>query len=118
MARNRQSSPQKSYSAPPPAVKAPPPVVRTVAPPPQVSNIGSGSTFMSSMAGSVAGSYIGNKLFSNSSAPQETAPANKSFPESGLKSSIFNNTQKCIEDNPYDYNKCKFYIDELLKNDR
>lgn len=63
--------------------------------PQQKSN--TGSTFVSSMAGSVAGTFIGNKLFENYN-----------------KSNIQDETKKCLEANPSDYNQCKKYIDEMV----
>ncbi len=60
----------------------------------------SGSTFVSSMAGSIAGTYIGNKILHNSS--------------DNYNDTIKLETKKCLETNQYDYNQCKKYIDEMV----
>jgi hypothetical protein len=108
MGRNRQSTTSKSYSAPPPVPVSSTKTVHIHNTSPSV-----GSSFMSSMGGSLVGSYIGNKLFGSQN---QNLSSNQGQQENNYKQNIYYETKKCLENNPFDYNQCKSYIDDLVNS--
>lgn len=120
MGRNRQSAQpsssklsnsSRSYSAPPPAIKNTY-IHNTPSPTSMPMSSGVGSSFIGSMTGSLAGSYLGNKLFNNHNstpAQEQSAPV-----QAPRQSDVYYNAKKCLENNPFDYNQCKTYIDEMM----
>jgi predicted lipid-binding transport protein (Tim44 family) len=105
MTRNRSSSTSKTKSTasthlPVPAQKLQPPapkIMQTHAP----TQNSFASSMAGSMAGFLAGNYIANKMFGSNNTQEDNS---------------FLKLKKCIEENPNDYNMCKYYIDNICEN--
>lgn len=114
MARNRISSRPKSkssYSSTPVKHSNPQPSQYHTSPQTTYSNSGLGSAFAGSMVGSMAGSWLGNKLSDNN---ENTSTTSNYQSSNHIYQESTSFTQKYLEENKYDYNICRSFIDDMI----